>query len=74
MTHMCPEKCARLEVRWRSLHHYIWVKAKKPLFSIAEGLMSNRGGTTAGKTYWLSVGVVLFDTSWLEGAVSKGGS
>lgn len=36
--------------------------------------MSNRGSTTAGKTYWLSVGVVLFDTSWLEGAVSEGGS
>ena len=63
---MCPVECAGLEVRRRALDQNIWMQSGQTLFGVAKvKLVLPHYCSMTTRSHLLSVGVVLFDTSWL---------
>ena len=62
---MCPVECASLEVGRRALDQDIWMQSGQTLFGVAGSNQYCHITAAETRSHLLSVGVVLFDTSWL---------
>ena len=62
---MCPIIRPSLEMRWRTLNHYVRVECRQSLLSVAffMHVKQKHEHKNTDYSYLLSVGVVLFETS-----------